>query len=278
MSEGQSIQTVPPDFEERCRELGVELEPGDAEKLGQFLGLLLEANATVNLTAITEPAEAWRKHILDALSMVGVVASAVGAAGPDGSPSPVSVIDVGSGGGVPAIPLAVVLPDVRFTLVEATGKKVEFLRKSARELGLRNVRVLNERAEKLGQDHRVHREKYDLAMARALGHLAVVVELCGPLVRPGGVMIAVKGAKADQELDEAKDALGMVGLRHVQTIETPTGRLVILEKTTRTPRLYPRRDGEPARVPLGMKRSDDKKRKKPRADGESGANPADNAD
>jgi 16S rRNA (guanine527-N7)-methyltransferase len=91
-------------------------------------------------------------------------------------------------------------------------------------------------------------------MARALGHLTVVCELCAPLVRPGGIVVAVKGEKAEQELSEAAKALGLLGLRHVQTLETPTGRLVLLEKTTRTPRTYPRRPGEPARVPLGVER------------------------
>jgi 16S rRNA (guanine527-N7)-methyltransferase len=165
-----------------------------------------------------------------------------------------SVIDIGSGGGVPAIPLAIVMPDVRFTMVEATGKKAEFLDRTIGELGLANARVLQERAEQIGQNHKEHREKYDAAMARALGHLAIVVELCGPLVRPHGIVVAVKGAKAEQELEESAKAMGMVGLRHVETVTTPTGRLVLMEKTTRTPRLYPRRDGEPSRVPLGIAR------------------------
>ncbi len=258
----------------------MELEPGDIERLGRFLGLLLEANKGVNLTAITDPAEAWRKHVLDALAIVGVIASVPPReSGVQGGGAQVSVVDVGSGGGLPAVPLAIVLPDVRFTLVEATGKKAEFLRRAAGSLGLANVRVLPTRAETIGQDHRVHREAYDVAMARALGHLAVVIELCGPLVRPGGIVVAVKGGKAQQELDEAAEAMGKVGLRHVQTLETPTGKLVILEKTTRTPRLYPRRDGEPARVPLGLKREDarrsarDKPGFHPRAR-RSGDNPA----
>jgi 16S rRNA (guanine527-N7)-methyltransferase len=247
----------PPGFAERVSALGIEFEPGDVERLGKFLALLLHANETTNLTAITDPAQAWDKHILDAISLVPVLASAEEAAGAraDRPVGPLSVIDVGSGGGVPALPLAIVMPDVRFTLVEATGKKVAFLEQTIAALGLKNARVLNGRAEAIGQDHRTHREQYDAAMARALGHLAIVVELCGPLVRQHGIVIAVKGAKADQELEEAGPALGMVGLRHVETIDTPTGRLVIMEKTIRTPRLYPRRDGEPSRVPLGIKRA-----------------------
>jgi 16S rRNA (guanine527-N7)-methyltransferase len=260
----------PADFVDRARELGVEFEPGDLERLGRFLALLLDANKTHNLTAITDPAEAWTRHILDALTLVGPIAAlseppaqAGGEAGadspdpgenPERSDAPLSIIDIGSGGGVPAIPLAIVLPDVRFTLLEATGKKVEFLARAIDILGLRNARVLSGRAERVGQEHKVHREKYDAATARALGHLAIVAELAGPLVTPGGVVLAVKGAKADQEVEEAHKACGMLGLRHVQTLPTPTGRIVVLEKTTRTPRLYPRKDGEPKRTPLGVPR------------------------
>lgn len=264
---------VPPEgFAGAAGALGVEFDPGDTERLGRFLALLLHANETTNLTAITDPTQAWTKHILDALSLVPVLASLQGeasakarndadertaaptAAGAPAVAHPLSVVDIGSGGGVPAIPLAIVMPDVRFTMVESTGKKVAFLRRAIRDLGLGNARVLQTRAEVIGQEHKVHRERYDAAIARALGHLAIVAELCGPLVRPHGIVIAVKGAKAEAELAETARALGLIGLRHVQTNETPTGRLVILEKTTRTPRLYPRKDGEPARVPLGVAR------------------------
>jgi 16S rRNA (guanine527-N7)-methyltransferase len=270
----------PPDFEERAAALGIEFEPGDIEKLGLFLALLLETNKTHNLTAITDPADAWSKHILDALTLVGPIMALSEApadsgaepgdgAGPPGEtpgqrhPQPkasvsrpdLSIIDVGSGGGLPAIPLAIVLSTVRFTLLEATGKKVEFLTRASAVLGLGNVRVIHGRAERIGQEHRVHRESYDGATARALGHLAVVAELTAPLVRPHGVVLAVKGAKADQEIEEARKAFGMLGVRHLETIPTPTGRVVVLEKTTRTPRLYPRKDGEPKRTPLGVQRA-----------------------
>jgi len=244
------IAGPPESFLPAAAGLGIEFEPGDVERLRAFLDLLLEANKTTNLTAIRDPQEAWTKHILDAMTLVPVVAS-LGEGREE-----VSVIDVGSGGGVPGMPLAIVMPSVRFTLLEATGKKAAFLRAAAEQLGLKNVTVLNERAERAGQSHREegHREKFDVAIARALGHLAVVAELCAPLVRPGGWVLAVKGAKAEQELEESGKALGLVGLRHARTEQTPTGRIVLLEKTTRTPRTYPRKDGEPSRVPLGLER------------------------
>lgn len=237
------------EFLKMAGELGVAFDPGDVERLGTFLALLLETNKTHNLTAITDPAEAWIKHIFDALTLMPLIASVEA---PEGEP--VRVIDVGSGGGVPGMPLAIVMPEVRFTLVEATGKKAAFLRTAAEELGLGNVSVVQERAERVGQDHRVHRATYDVATARALGHLAIVAELTVPLVKVGGLVLAVKGAKAEQELAESGKALGLLGAAHVQTAPTPTGRIVVLEKVSPTSRTYPRRDGEPKRAPLGLAR------------------------
>ncbi len=245
----------PATFLDAARALGIEFDPEDVPQLGRYLAILLDTNKSFNLTAITDPAEAWTKHILDALTLVPLVVEL-----------PIEharVIDIGSGGGVPGIPLAIVMPQIRITLVEPTGKKAAFLKETAKALGLKNVTVIQGRAENLGQDHKGtergdgqggHREGYDVATARALGHLAIVAELCLPLVKPGGLVLAVKGAKAEQELEEAAKAIGLVGGRHAGTVETPTGRVVVIEKATRTPRLYPRRDGEPKRAPLGMTR------------------------
>lgn len=241
--------TPPADFLASAESVGIVFDPGDLDKLGLYLALLLETNKTHNLTAITDPAEAWTKHIFDSLTLVPLLSDLPTRDSAPGTPH--SIIDIGSGGGVPGIPLAIVLPDLRFTLLEATGKKTEFLQHTAAELALPNITVINGRAERLGQDP-AHRERYDAATARALGHLAIVAELAAPLVRPGGLILAVKGAKADQELTESATALGLLGARHSGTLPTPTGRIVALEKTTRTPRTYPRRDGEPKRKPLGI--------------------------
>lgn len=211
--------------------------------------MLLQTNSALNLTGITDPAEAWTKHILDAMSLVPVLAELLQNL-PEGQEF-LNVIDVGTGGGVPGIPLAIVMPQVRVTLLEATGKKADFLEAAIHKLKLTNARVLCDRAERLGQDHKVHREMYDVAIARALGRLNVVAELIVPLVRQGGHALAVKGAKAAEELAEAHEVIGMLGSRHVQTIDTPTGKIVVLEKASRTPRLYPRKNGEPKRLPLG---------------------------
>lgn len=229
------------EFLSGAAEAGLSFDEGDLDRLGRFLAMLLHANTLLNLTAITEPAEAWRKHILDALTLLPVLAEL-----PEGS----RVADVGSGGGVPAIPLAITLPTLKFTLIEATGKKAEFLRAAAAALKLSNVEVRAERAEAVAQDHKAAREQFDAVTARALGPIAVAAELTVPLAKVGGQVLLVKGQKADEELAAAASALKLLGASHAGTLESPTGRIVVLEKSRRTPRDYPRRPGEPKRSPL----------------------------
>lgn len=266
---------MPPEVAALLAEQHIELEPGDSEKLGRYLAMLLLANQSINLTAVTDPAEGWRRHLADALMLIPLVASfeptefidaeadpdaAIAALRRSGDPAAATaipamrVVDVGTGGGLPGIPLAIALPDVRFTLIEATGKKVQFLRLVRKRLGLMNVDVVQARAEAAGQDRKNHREIYDIAIARAVGSLAVLVELAGPLVKPGGVMLAVKGEKAQQEVTEAEEAIAKIGLSFDQIVPTATSRVVVLPKVARTPKTYPRRDGEPSRVPIGITR------------------------
>jgi 16S rRNA (guanine527-N7)-methyltransferase len=242
-----------PEFLAGAEALGIGFEAGDLERLGAYLARLLAANATHNLTAITDPAEAWRKHMLDALTLIAPLSSVAEAraGGTEGTPAALRVIDVGTGGGVPGVPLACVLPGMRFTLLEATGKKVEFLRQVVSELGLENASVLQGRSEVIAHE-RAHREAYDVVIARAVGPLPTLAELTLPLCKPGGWVMCIKGGKAEQELAEAEHAIGLLGGRFEQIVDTPTGRIVLLEKSTRTPRLYPRADGLPKAKPLGL--------------------------
>jgi len=214
----------------------------------------MHANTMMNLTAIREEGEAWDKHIFDALTLVPMLAEL-----DDGA----SVVDIGSGGGLPGIPLAIVMPNLWFTLVDSTKKKIEYLDKAIDTLGLKNVRAVNARAEQLGVDRGerspdgrqgAHREHYDVAMARGVGQIAMLAELTVPLVKISGLVLMTKGQRAEEELADAKAALHMLHTNHVGTIETPTGRVVVLEKQRKTPRDYPRRDGEPKRSPLGVKK------------------------
>lgn len=249
----------PAGFEEEARALGIEFERGDLDRLGLYLALLLEINKSTNLTAIEDAALAWRRHILDSLTLVGALSEL-----PKGS----RVIDVGSGGGLPGVPLAICMPDLSFALLEATGKKVEFLSLVVRRLGLSNAVVVPERAERAGHDRGEkvsrgpvttrqggHREAYDAVVARAVGRLPTLLELTAPFAKVGGKILLIKGEQAGAEVDEAREAMHLLKVVHVGTLDTPTGRIVVLEKPSATPRTYPRADGEPKRSPLGVGRS-----------------------
>ncbi len=221
----------------------IAFDEGDIERLGRFLALLAAASERANLTAIRDPEQAWVHHIFDSLTLI----SMLGELG-DGA----RVIDVGAGGGLPGVPLAITMSGLEFTLLEATGKKAEFLALAIERLGLGNARVVQERAERAGQTRGIggHREAYDAAIARALGPIRVASELTVPLVKQHGLILLVKGERADEELADAAHALRELRAVHAGTIQTPTSKVVCLSKQSATPRVYPRRDGEPKRKPL----------------------------
>ena len=237
-------------FVTRAAELGIELEPGEVRGLGHYLALLLAANKTINLTAVTSTDEAVEKHLLDSLTLLPVLAEIEGE-GEGG----LRLLDVGSGGGLPGLVLAICRPDVRVTLLDSTEKKCGFLRHAAREIGLENVEVLHARAEAAGQDKSNTREKFDIVTARAVGRLASLLEITVPFARVGGLCVLTKGQKAEEELAEAKGALHLLHAAHAGTVETPTGRVVVVEKLRKTPGAYPRDIGEPKRNPLGVEKS-----------------------
>lgn len=207
----------PGDWAERLAALGVSLDAAATEKLGDYLARLLAMNERMNLTAITDPAEVWTRHGLDALSLVPLLADL----GPRAS-----LVDIGSGGGVPGIPLAIARPDLRVTLVEATQKKAAFLDAVAKGLGLANVSVRAERAEQLAKGPL--REAFDVATARAVGKIALLAPLTAPFVKAGGRVLLIKGQRAGEELAEATAALGRLRCTTETTVETPTGRIVVL--------------------------------------------------
>jgi 16S rRNA (guanine527-N7)-methyltransferase len=233
---------LPPErFFEQIRALDIAFDEGDVDQLGRYLALLLEANRHFNLTAVRDAGEAWMRHICDSLTLLPFIVSAEAR----------TVIDLGSGGGFPGAPLAITMPQAAFTLLEATGKKARFLRETVEALGLSNVTVINERAETIGRDREHHREHYDIVTARAVGRLPVLVELAVPLLRIGGRLLAIKGEKAAEEIADAKEALYRLHSHVLAAHRTESGTIVIIEKQRRSPKLYPRRPGEPGRAPLG---------------------------
>lgn len=226
--------------------LQIALSGAQLAQLDRYLAHLLEVNTTMNLTAVRDVDEAWRRLIVDSLTAL------------PGMPDPGTggtVIDIGTGAGLPGLPLAVALPGVRFTLLEATGKKARFVEEAAALLGLSNVTVLQERAETVGRQG-AHRGRYDVAVSRAVGPMSVVLEYSLPLVKVGGRVLAMKGPKAERELDDASDALARLGAGEVAVIdaypESFENDLVIVSvfKDQPTPQEYPRVPGLPRKLPL----------------------------
>lgn len=211
------------------------------EQFSRFCRLLQEYNARFNLTSITEESEVFVKHFLDSVAGEGLFQKNA------------AVAEIGSGAGFPSLPLKIVRPDLKFTLVESTGKKCEFLRVAVKELELERVEIVNARAEELARDAR-YREAFDCCCARAVARLNTLAEYCVPFVKRGGSFIAYKGDVAE-EAEEAKRALKILGCGRTKIysyeLEGAGKRaLFVAEKTSPTPALYPRGNGKERKKPL----------------------------
>lgn len=222
--------------------LGENLRPQQLSQVDSYLRELQAESHRINLTAVTDEKEAAVRHIIDSWTC----GQAIGRCG--------SLIDVGSGAGLPGLPIKIIRPQLSVTLLEAAAKKAAFLRAVVKRLELSGVTVVVERAETAGRQPQ-HREKYDYATCRAVGSMAVVAELCLPLLRAGGVLIAQRGKEGEQEAARAAAELGRLGgrLKEVVSVKPFTGAdnfLVLIEKIEPTPEPYPRRNGIPQKRPL----------------------------
>jgi 16S rRNA (guanine527-N7)-methyltransferase len=227
------------------RALAPLLPPGFAKACERFVALLLEANTRLNLTRVVEPDAVARLHLLDAIAALPFVDDL----------APRRALDLGSGGGVPGIPLALARPEVGWILVDSVARKVDSLRRFATALRLDRVEPVAARAELLGRDQ-AHREAYDLVTARACAALPVLAEYALPLLRVGGAVLAWKGRITDEELRAGAGAATELGggepsVRPVGVAALGDHRFVVVRKERPTPTRYPRRPGEPARRPLG---------------------------
>jgi 16S rRNA (guanine527-N7)-methyltransferase len=230
--------------------LNIELSDGQLARLDQLGAALREGNRRVNLTRITDPADIETRHFLDSLSAAMPLLDRLRAH------EPLRLVDVGSGGGMPGLPLKIAFPELRVTLVESIGKKAAFLKETVAQLGLRDVEVVAERAETVARDPE-HRDTYDWATARAVGSLPVVIELCAPFLAPGGLLVAQRSGDLDAELTHAAPAFKALHLwsRIPIWIDLPgldggNRGLIVGEKYAPTPALYPRRPGVPRKHPL----------------------------
>lgn len=223
----------------------IQLTEQQVASLIQLEKELLEWNQKFNLTAIRDVDSIRTKHFLDSFSCVLAWKT---------SP-PDRLIDVGSGAGFPGLPLKILYPNLKLTLVESVGKKAKFCQHIVDTLGLKNVDVIQGRAEEIGQDPK-HREKYDWAVARAVANLNVLSEYLLPLTRIGGSILAQKGESGLAEAQAAEKAMKLLGgkLKQLIPVNLPgvieERYLVIVEKVAATPPKYPRKPGIPAKQPL----------------------------
>jgi len=236
-------------FEGQLSEWGLDISDG-SKKLLLAYARILSGYEKANVIGTRDLEQILNRHILDSLSCLLFAPLRMAQ----------RVADIGSGGGLPGIPLAVLLPDAEITLFESVGKKAAFLRYVSDELDLTNVRVVNMRVEESAREEE-HRGAYDVCTVRALARLSVVAEYSLPLLRKGGHLLAMKARVDANEQAEGERASvelggrvhGEILVHHTPGVEQKDRRLVIMEKIADTPDAYPRRTGTPARHPLGTK-------------------------
>lgn len=229
---------------EEAARFGISISEWQEEKFLLYADLLVQWNEKINLTAITDEEGIVIKHFLDSLSIM-----------PHMPADTDSLIDVGTGAGFPGIPVRIVNDRIKVTLLDSLEKRVKFLDEVISRLELRDIYAIHGRAEDFGADEK-YREKFDVAAARAVASLPVLLEYCLPFVRVGGMFIAMKGPEAQNELKESKKALGILGGEVINVKEFNLPRIenkrciVLIKKCRHTPTNYPRKSGKPTKQPI----------------------------
>ena len=210
--------------------------------LERFGEMLVEKNKVMNLTAITEPADVATLHFLDSVAMLKEVAL-----------SGKTIVDVGTGAGFPGMPLRIVCPTARITLLDSLNKRIDFLKEVCDDLGFADVNCVHGRAEEFAAKHR---ESFDFATSRAVANFQLLTELCLPLVKVGGTFIAMKSVESDEELKSAEKAISILGGQVERTVDYQipgtevVHRLVFIKKIKETPKKYPRAFAKIKKNPL----------------------------
>lgn len=234
------------EFINALKDQGIELSKKQIGQFNTYYKMLVEWNEKINLTAVTEQEEVYLKHFYDSITPLFYADIEEGA----------SLCDVGAGAGFPSIPMKIIRPDLKITIVDSLNKRINFLNELTAALGLDKIRLVHDRAETFGNHKADARHMFDVVTARAVAQLNVLSELCLPLVRTGGQFIVMKGKKAQQELNESKFALDLLGgeLTKVHQLSLPKEEsdryIMIIDKKRKTPKKYPRKPGTPNKSPL----------------------------
>lgn len=228
---------------EMLSEIDVNIDEEKANLFKKYMDLLLEWNEKINLTAITEEDEIILKHFVDSLTIAKYLGENK------------KIVDIGTGAGFPGVPISILKQDLNVYLVDSLNKRINFLNEVKEKLDLKNVIPLHFRAEEFGKN-KDYREKFDIAVSRAVANLSTLSEYLIPLVKVGGKVICMKGSNTQEEVNEAKFAINELGGKIVQIDEfvlpkTDMKRtIIIIEKIKNTPPKYPRKAGLPAKQPL----------------------------
>lgn len=231
---------------EGAKVLNVVLTDKQADQLMKYKELLVEWNEKMNLTAITEDMEVITKHFLDCLTVQSSIDLT----------KVKTLVDVGTGAGFPGLVLKIAFPNVHITLIDSLNKRLKFLQHVIDELGLEGIECVHGRAEDLGKN-KAYREQFEVCASRAVANLAVLGEYTLPFVQKGGYLIALKGQKLDEELAEGEKAITILGgtIDKLVDVVVPytdlNHRIAKIKKVKPTPKQYPRKAGEPTKMPLG---------------------------
>ncbi|GAA0467736.1 16S rRNA (guanine(527)-N(7))-methyltransferase RsmG [Alkalibacillus silvisoli] len=233
-------------FQSALKEYGIELDDSQLNQFNLYYETLVEWNNKMNLTAITDQKEVYLKHFFDSISAAFYY---------DFASKPLSICDVGAGAGFPSIPLKIVFPHLKITIVDSLKKRITFLNHLAEQLELNDVAFYHDRAETFAKN-KLFRESFDVVIARAVARTSVLSELCIPLVKVDGSFIMMKGPNIDEELQTGKLAIKTLGgelldnSRFNLPIEDSERHIVHVEKVRISPKKYPRKPGTPNKEPI----------------------------
>ena len=224
---------------------GLEATDEKLQNFKKYREILVEWNKVMNLTGIEEEREVYIKHFLDSIS--AVTNNYIN--------ENTSLIDVGTGAGFPGMPLKICLDNLNLTLLDSLNKRINFLQEVANELNLQGIEFIHGRAEDFGKNEE-YREKFDVATARAVAGLPILMEFCVPFVKVGGYFICLKGPNANLELEESKAAMDVLGIEFVEKIDIKlpdlelNNNILVFKKIRNTPSKYPRKAGKPYKNPI----------------------------
>ena len=232
-------------FDQKLEQIGIVLTETQKQQFDKFYELLVEWNKVMNLTGITEYEEVNEKHFVDSLSIVKAV----------DMNQVSSVIDVGTGAGFPGIPLKIAFPHLKVVLLDSLNKRINFLNTVINELGLKDISTIHGRAEDFAKKPE-YREQFDICVSRAVANLATLSEYCIPYVKKDGMFVPYKSGEIDEELDQSKKAIHVLGGKTQNVVKfqlpgTEIGRsFVVIKKLQNTAKKYPRKAGLPSKEPI----------------------------